>query len=91
MLCPPPSDECCHERSRHSGRHLRARRRPAPARERYWRVIKGSARRASANQVCQNWLVRAPERVDKAPAFCPNAKLFASVRDLINRGIDNGA
>ena len=28
----------------------------------------------------------APECVDKAPAFCPNAELFASVRDLINRG-----
>jgi hypothetical protein len=39
-----------------------------------------------ADQVCKDWLVC----VDKAPAFCPNAKLFASARDLINRP-DDGA
>jgi len=44
----------------------------------------------NADQVCLDWLVRAPECVDKPPAFCPNAELFASVRDLINRGIDDG-
>jgi hypothetical protein len=44
----------------------------------------------SADQACQEWLVRAPESIDKPPAFCPNAELFASVRDLINRGIDDG-
>ncbi len=43
-----------------------------------------------ADQVCQDWLVRAPESLDRAPAFCPNAELFASVRDLIERGIDEG-
>jgi len=44
----------------------------------------------SADQACQEWLVRAPESIDKAPAFCPNAELFASVRDLIDRGVDDG-
>lgn len=44
----------------------------------------------SADQTCQEWLVRAPEDIDKPPAFCPNAELFASVRDLINRGVDDG-
>jgi hypothetical protein len=34
--------------------------------------------------------MRAPESIDKAPAFCPNAELFACVHDLINRGIDDG-
>jgi hypothetical protein len=34
--------------------------------------------------------MRAPESLDRAPAFCPNAELFASVRDLIERGIDEG-
>ena len=43
-----------------------------------------------ADQVCQDWLVRAPECVDKAPEFCPNAELFAFVRDLINRPDDGG-
>jgi hypothetical protein len=43
-----------------------------------------------ADQTCQEWLVRAPENIDRAPAFCPNAELFASVRDLIERGVDDG-
>jgi len=34
--------------------------------------------------------MRAPESIDKAPAFCPNVELFSCVRDLINRGIDDG-
>ena len=40
------------------------------------------------DQPCQDWLVRAPESVDKAPNFCPNAELFACVRELIDRGAD---
>ena len=44
----------------------------------------------SADQPCQEWLGRAPEYIDRAPVFCPNAELFACVRDLINRGIDDG-
>jgi Family of unknown function (DUF6455) len=44
----------------------------------------------AADQACQEWLVRAPEAIDKPPAFCPNAELFASVRDLIERGVDDG-
>jgi len=43
----------------------------------------------SADQACQEWLVRAPESIEKAPAFCPNAELFSSVRDLIDRGVDD--
>ena len=42
-----------------------------------------------ADQLCQSWLVRAPEWLDKAPAFCPNAELFACERDIqITSGID---
>ncbi len=44
----------------------------------------------SADQACQEWLVRAPENIDRAPAFCPNAELFATVRDLIERGVEDG-
>jgi hypothetical protein len=40
----------------------------------------------NADQPCQEWLTRAPEYIDKAPAFCPNAELFACVRDLIDSG-----
>ena len=44
----------------------------------------------TADQPCQEWLTRAPEYIDRAPAFCPNAELFASVRDMIKRGVDEG-
>lgn len=40
----------------------------------------------TADQVCQDWLVRAPEWIDKAPDFCRNAELFACTRDLIYTG-----
>lgn len=43
-----------------------------------------------ADQVCSDWLVRAPDTIEKAPVFCPNRELFASVRDLIERGVDDG-
>jgi len=36
-----------------------------------------------ADQRCQGWLTRAPEWLEEAPAFCRNAKLFASERDII--------
>jgi hypothetical protein len=39
-----------------------------------------------ADQVCQDWLVRAPEWIDQAPTFCPNAELFACTRDFIYGG-----
>ena len=39
-----------------------------------------------ADENCQEWLMRAPESIDHAPTFCPNAELFASVRELIERG-----
>lgn len=48
-----------------------------------------SCQSCRADQTCQEWLVRAPENIDRAPAFCPNAELFASVRDLIERGADD--
>ena len=35
-----------------------------------------------ADQVCLNWLVRAPEWLDKAPAFCHNAERFARMREM---------
>jgi hypothetical protein len=35
-----------------------------------------------ADQVCLNWLVRAPGWLDKAPAFCPNAERFARMREM---------
>jgi len=31
-----------------------------------------------ADQLCQDWLVRAPEWLEQAPVFCPNAELFAA-------------
>jgi Family of unknown function (DUF6455) len=49
-----------------------------------------SCQNCSADHTCQEFLVRAPENLDRAPAFCPNAELFASVRDLIERGVDDG-
>jgi len=42
----------------------------------------------TADQKCQDWLIRAPECINKAPGFCPNAQLFESVRDLIDSGKD---
>ncbi len=49
-----------------------------------------SCQHCAADQVCQEWLVRAPESIERAPAFCPNAELFASVRDQIERGVEDG-
>jgi hypothetical protein len=46
-----------------------------------------SCQSCSADQACQEWLVHAPEWLDRAPAFCPNAELFACVRDLVYGGI----
>jgi len=42
-----------------------------------------------ADQHCSEWLVRAPETLEKAPQFCPNAELFAAVREAIERGADD--
>jgi hypothetical protein len=55
------------------------------------RAAVSSCQSCGADQVCQDWLVRAPECLDKAPAFCPNAELFATVRDIIDRGTDDGS
>ena len=54
------------------------------------RTAVSNCQSCGVDQICQDWLVRAPESVNKVPAFCPNAELFASVRDLIDRGIDDG-
>jgi hypothetical protein len=34
----------------------------------------------SAEDVCRDWLVRAPHTLERAPRFCPNAERFARVR-----------
>jgi hypothetical protein len=34
----------------------------------------------NADEVCRDWLARAPKSLAKAPAFCPNATLFAQAR-----------
>jgi hypothetical protein len=34
----------------------------------------------SADEVCHDWLARAAKSLAKAPAFCPNAMLFAQAR-----------
>lgn len=53
------------------------------------RAAVSSCQSCRADQVCQDWLVRAPESIDKAPAFCPNTELFATARGLIERGVDD--
>src|SRR3974377_109002 len=35
-----------------------------------------------ANLLCEAWLVHAPKQLDKAPVFCPNAAVFARVREI---------
>ena len=42
-----------------------------------------------ADHVCSDWLVRAPQTLEKAPVFCPNATLFAAVREALARGADD--
>jgi hypothetical protein len=37
-------------------------------------------RGCDAGEVCRDWLARAEPQLQKAPAFCPNAQLFARVR-----------
>jgi len=44
-----------------------------------------------ADRRCQDFLVRAPEWLDRAPDFCPNAALFACERDLMHGGIQEPA
>jgi len=34
----------------------------------------------NADEVCRDWLARAAKSSAKAPAFCPNATLFAQAR-----------
>jgi uncharacterized protein DUF6455 len=38
--------------------------------------------KCSADEVCRDWLARAPKSLARAPAFCPNAKRFADARQL---------
>ncbi len=35
-----------------------------------------------ADEVCHDWLVRAPKSYQRAPAFCPNAERFARAREV---------
>jgi hypothetical protein len=34
----------------------------------------------SAEEMCRDWLARAPNTLERAPRFCPNAERFAVVR-----------
>ena len=36
--------------------------------------------RCQAEEVCRDWLARAPKSFERAPAFCPNAERFADAR-----------
>ena len=33
-----------------------------------------------ADEVCHDWLARAPKSLAQAPVFCPNARIFAQAR-----------
>lgn len=35
----------------------------------------------SCDETCHEWLIWAPERLRRAPGFCPNAQLFAWAKD----------
>jgi hypothetical protein len=37
-------------------------------------------RSCRADEECRNWLSREAKSIDRAPAFCPNAELFARTR-----------
>ena len=39
------------------------------------------------DQLCQAWLLRAPEWIEQPPAFCPNTELFACERGIACGGI----
>ena len=41
------------------------------------RSVFRACQNCSADDVCHDWLVRAPKSLGHAPAFCPNAKRFA--------------
>jgi uncharacterized protein DUF6455 len=40
-----------------------------------------------ADQACQAWLAHAPERIDRAPSWCPNSEFFAYTRGQTCGGI----
>ena len=42
--------------------------------------------RCDATQVCRDWLLRAPQSIKAAPAFCPNAAEFARDKAVKERG-----
>jgi Family of unknown function (DUF6455) len=44
------------------------------------RVAVCTCQSCDVDQVCQDWLVRAPEWIQQAPDFCRNGELFACVR-----------
>lgn len=39
-----------------------------------------SCRYCRADDMCRDWLARMDQSIDRAPAFCPNAELFARMR-----------
>ena len=46
------------------------------------RSVFHDCQKCSADEVCHDWLARAPKLLARAPAFCPNAKRFADARQL---------
>jgi uncharacterized protein DUF6455 len=39
-----------------------------------------ACQRCAAEEVCGDWLARAPKSFERAPAFCPNAERYADAR-----------
>lgn len=39
-----------------------------------------ACQRCETTEVCGDWLARAPARIAKAPAFCPNAETFETIK-----------
>ncbi len=46
------------------------------------RLAVDSCHSCDADQVCLNWLVRAPEWLDRAPVFCRNTERFVRISEL---------
>ena len=46
------------------------------------RSVFHDCQKCSADEVCHDWLARAPKSLARAPAFCPNAKRFAHARHV---------
>lgn len=47
------------------------------------RLIFRACQVCSADEVCRDWLSRAPNCIGRAPAFCPNTEYFAHIKRAI--------